>query len=235
MLILLLTLIISFDLHLNTAATVAKEGTFTFEVAINYQGEHICSGAIISEYLIVTTAHSIKHKLARDLTVTTADLTHEVNRTEIHPFFATATRDYDVALITLIKPMPLDTVITVSNIEVIPNNYIINGAKEGTLVYWETYPLQRLMYSHAELWAQDSCTRIISNDFAKNIDLLKYNEAKFCAAIEMGSCEGDDGGSLIVDDQLLGIVSSSVSCDMNFKLLVFTNLAYVREWVVDGY
>ncbi|XP_046802012.1 trypsin-3-like [Lucilia cuprina] len=225
---------------------LAEEGQFPFEVSIAYKFKDICGGAIISTHAIVTAAHCINYIEPNDLQVFVGvhnflifprGHIHNVATTKIHPEYEPTTRDYDVALVKLKESLELN-----ANVNIIPissTSHVYYGGKQGTLVYWEIENGSSLLFTQTELWAEKRCTPANAlGDFAVDLfddDLPPSSLAVICAGIPAGLCIGDDAGSLIVDNELWGIVSMNFECDSKDKPLILTNLAFVKEWIDDNY
>lgn len=242
MLFILLSIIFLNCICLNAANSFAEKCEFPHEVSVAYQGEHICGGAILTDNFIVTAAHCIKYIEVQDLMVVIG--VHDfkrylknnilrANRTIIHPQYIPHTRDFDLALIYLQKPLTLFNHIS-EPIEVMESNYKMIGGTLATLVYWEPDPGTELMYTDIELWDPERCTpESIWGDSVVGTAIAPSNNAVICLAIPEGICVGDDAGSLIVDNRLLGIVSRNIDCDVEEAPVLLTNLAYYRDWLEE--
>ncbi|XP_037823995.1 trypsin-2-like [Lucilia sericata] len=136
---------------------------------------------------------------------------HEIDATVIHPFYDRNTRDFDVALIKLLQPIDLSAS-NVNSIEIATSSYPFDAGTKGTLVYWELGEGAGLY--HTEMPP------------AKN--------ALICTSIPEGSCIPDQAGSLIVNEELWGLVSWHLDCDSEYKPLVFTNLVFVKHWIDEN-
>ncbi|XP_037816320.1 trypsin-3-like [Lucilia sericata] len=200
-------------------------------------GLDICGGAIISKYTIITAAHCIDVLESNYLKIIAgrhnfevAPVEHEVDATALHPLYNERNREFDVALIKLLQPLDL-SVSNVDLIEITTSSYPFDAGTKGTLVYWELGQGSMLYYAEVELWQQDICLNFATENYS---DMPPASNAIICTSIPEGSCIPDQAGSLIVNDQLWGLVSWHLDCDSEYKPLVFTNLVFVKQWIDDN-
>ncbi|KNC31424.1 hypothetical protein FF38_07275 [Lucilia cuprina] len=235
----LLTITISsLYFHLNNAViNYAEDKQFPFEVLIEENSLDICGGAIISKFTIITAAHCIDILPVINLLVTTginngesSPIDHEIDATVIHPFYDRTTRDFDVALIKLMQPIDLNAS-NVNSVEIANSSYPFDAGTKATLVYWDLGEDSGLFYAEVELWPQDLCLNFTT---IYNIEMPPAKNAHICTSIPEGSCISDQAGSLIVNDELWGLVSWHLDCDSEYKPLVFTNLTFVKHWIDEN-
>ncbi|XP_046801995.1 hypodermin-B-like [Lucilia cuprina] len=235
----LLTLIItSCYFHLNSAViNFAEDEQFPFEVVIEADGLDICGGAIISKFTIITAAHCIDvldsnyiKIIAGRHNFEVTPVEHEVDNTALHPLYNKKNREFDVALIKLLQPLDL-SLSNVDFIEIATSSYSFDAGTKGTLVYWELGKGAMLYYTEVEFWQQDTCLNFVTEIYS---NMSPARNAIICTSIPEGSCIDDQAGSLIVNDELWGLVSWHLDCDSEYKPLVFTNLVFVKNWINEN-
>ena len=209
---------------------------------------HFCGGSVIAATWIVTAAHCVARLAPDKVRVVAGSNTlqpglprHVVKRIIVHPSFAPATVDRDIALLELAEPLPMD-----DRIQAIA--LLRTGQEKKRLVKdaalavtgWgvtveDGVAVGSLRVLDVPLVLRRSCNRALAYDGAISINMI-------CAGYPTGgrdACQGDSGGPLTVDldidgkrtPTLAGIVSWGDGCAHVDKVGVYTRVAKFTAWV----
>ncbi|XP_025986027.1 chymotrypsin-2 [Solenopsis invicta] len=219
----------------------AKEGEIPYQVSLQDKNnsDHFCGGVILNENYVITTAHSVETKQAKDVIVVagTIDLNnpkslHNVEEIIIHENYdANDSWINDIALLKVTPPFENSTTIKpielrLTNVE----NYdpaVVSGW--GRL--WQTGPstnkLQRVDIFIAD---HSYCERQYQERFRMTV----YQNEQVCAfnpSSDKGSCQGDSGGPLTINNELVGLVSWAYGCADQIYPTVFTRVLTYKNWI----
>ncbi|XP_014213400.1 chymotrypsin-2 [Copidosoma floridanum] len=220
---------------------IAEIGAFPHQVSLRrLNGRHFCGGSIINDQWIVTAAHCLQKMGDRDITVITGTnrlseggVAYRSEKVIPHQKFSMMffVRN-DIGLIKVnrtiefdevTKPIPLPT----TNIK--ENNYpaVVSGwglVKGGgtsadlpdELQYLNTFLLSRWACSKKTLFPMFSSSKICA--------FTKQNQ---------GVCNGDSGGPLMADGNLVGVVSYGImGCALglpDFYTRVYSYLDWIEK------
>jgi trypsin len=99
----------------------------------------------------------------------------------------------------------------------------------GTLYFGDLTPSSQLQAVEVNIKTRSSCNSAYSNYGG-------ITENMICAAVSRGGkdfCTGDDGGPLVVDGQLVGIVSWAMGCALVYFPGVYSNVATLKSFVTE--
>ena len=209
---------------------------------------HFCGGSVVAATWIVTAAHCVTRLAPDKLRVVAGSNTlhaglprYVVKRIIVHPSFAAATVDRDIALLELAEPLPMD-----NRIQAIA--LLRTGQEKKRLVKdaplsvtgWgvtvdDGVAVSSLRVLVVPLVLRRSCNRALAYDGAISIHMI-------CAGYPTGgrdACQGDSGGPLTIDldidgkrtPTLAGIVSWGDGCAHVDKVGVYTRVAKFTAWV----
>lgn len=232
----------------------AVDGTLPWQVSLGVariadpRAAHFCGGSVVAANWIVTAAHCVTRLSADKVLVVAGSHTlqpglprYVVKRIIVHPAFAPATVDRDIALLELAEPLPMG-----ERIEAIA--LLRTGQEKKRLVKdaaltvtgWgvtvENGPaVASLRTLQVPLVLRRSCNRALAYDGAISIHMI-------CAGYPVGgrdACQGDSGGPLTIDldidgkrtPTLAGIVSWGDGCAHVDKVGVYTRVAKFTAWV----
>ncbi|XP_061397822.1 trypsin eta-like [Musca vetustissima] len=200
---------------------------------------HHCGGSIYNEWVIVTAAHCVNGRKKEDFIVVAGTVVRNgvigvvarISEIIMHDKYNLTITDYDVALLILATPLPLNA-ITMSPIE-LASEIPPHGAK-ATISGWGTTspggdkPIQMLAVD----------VPIVSNERCDSAyGPGRISDAMLCAGLEgvggKDACQGYSGGPLVVNGKLTGIVSWGYGCARPAFPGVYANVPHVRQWILD--
>lgn len=202
---------------------------------------HSCGGSIISSTYILTAAHCIIGTVASQILVVAGSNNRRgsdgvavpVEKMLMHNGYDSNTFNYDVALLKLPVPLPLNN-LTIRAIELAdksPNPGMMATATGwGRLTEGGVAP-ETLQEVNVPIVSRSVC----SDDYGPKINIT---DAMLCAGYRgvggKDSCQNDSGGPLIVNGKLTGIISWGFGCGRPEYPGVYADVAHVREWINDG-
>ncbi|KAH8418310.1 hypothetical protein KR222_009571 [Zaprionus bogoriensis] len=217
---------------------------FPYQASVQLHGQHICGGAIIGDYFILTAAHCFEEPWTElDYSVRLGSTQH-ANGGELlslrqiirHGGYNAVTHDNDLALLLLngrlnytqqLQAVPLageqDALTPETLLYVSGWGYQSEQGEEGV-----SPALRYVDVGHVE--AAD-CRRAYSK-------VLPITQRMLCAARDgQDSCQGDSGGPLVgytagsTQGKLYGIVSWGLGCAKPEFPGVYTSVAAFRNWI----
>ncbi|XP_059472528.1 brachyurin-like isoform X2 [Neocloeon triangulifer] len=216
---------------------------------LNYDG--FCGGSLISSRHVITAAHCIASFVASSVIVgTNQPLNHsspgylevfDTIRTP-HPKYDSGLLDYDIALLTLARDVPLGENIQPVLLPRLNTNLNLDG-RTGLLTGWGKINDDPNGYLSDDLLKVN--VPIVNNQNCVNAyGPIYLNERKVCVATQggtVGPCLGDSGGPLVVFDSefgetvQVGLVSfgAAQGCTVGFPT-VFTRLTSYIQWIADN-
>ncbi|KAL0276556.1 UNVERIFIED_CONTAM: hypothetical protein PYX00_004113 [Menopon gallinae] len=230
----------------------AMPGEFPWQVSLQllagWVARHICGGAILSSYWVVTAGHCIADLKPSALTVVAGD--HDLFTEEgteqrikvvriINGGYRTGDFTKDIAMLQLAAPLKMNAK-RVAPI-CLPQMNKKYSAGESTLVAgWgklsENGELPNILhYAELPVMSPSRCRKLY--------DTAGYgrymNKCQICGGFDRGgvdSCQGDSGGPLICKHEdnryyLCGVVSFGVGCARPKLPGVYTEVACYSNWI----
>ncbi|XP_048880547.1 serine protease hepsin isoform X2 [Brienomyrus brachyistius] len=234
----------------------ARQGSWPWQVSLQYDGVHQCGGSIISDRWIVSAAHCFPeryrhvarwrvllgsiYKAHTHSSVQTAEVQTVVFHSSYLPFVDPNVDDNsrDIAVLALtsrlqfteyIQPVCLPTY----------GQRLIDG-QMGTVTGWGNTEY----YGQPSDVLQEANVPIISDAICNAPDYYdnQITTSMFCAGYEKGgtdACQGDSGGPFVSEDtlskasryRLLGVVSWGTGCAMAKKPGVYTKVSRFLPWI----
>ncbi|XP_030387452.1 trypsin eta-like [Scaptodrosophila lebanonensis] len=199
---------------------------------------HECAGVIYSERAIVTAAQCLwglseGSKLMAVVGAQTRNGTdgmiYPISQWSYHPNFDYYTADYDIGVVVLAMPMDLaGHEVRAIGIRTerpgVGRNAIAAGwgyrEEGGPSSYW-------LEQVHVPIVSVEKCGEVYGAN--------QITERMICAGdlTEGGrdACQGDTGGPLVIDEQLVGLVSWGRGCARIGYPTVYTYVSSLKDWI----
>ncbi|MCL4125147.1 UNVERIFIED_CONTAM: hypothetical protein GTU68_023496 [Idotea baltica] len=234
----------------NTGMSRIIGGTETFPNEYPYQVVlrsnsmfHFCGASLISDEWVLTAAHCVDSATVDDFWITLGDhhkydpdetdeVTMRASEVIIHADWDTNTIRNDIALIKLSSPVEFtDTISPVC----LPYSELSISGQTGYAIGWGRTEYQGpvslvLLDVELNLLTADECLAQSSYNPNDITDFMICGEAP-----DQGTCNGDSGGAVLMDNngflELRGIVSFGVNCVHDLYPSVFTNVAEYITWI----
>lgn len=186
---------------------------------VDQDGYPFCDGTLTSADTVVTAAHCVSRRTPDQVrvvggrtdlsTIAPGDSVSTVTRIDVPEGFVAPQRGDDIATLTLADPFPYRPLPEATDTGGRPGT-------EGTLVGWGRLaadPNATTTVLHAAqvpLVADQTCADL----FDEHATGARYDShTMLCAGgAGAGGCAGDDGGPLVVDGELAGVLSWTLGC-----------------------
>ncbi|KAM9846090.1 ovochymase-1 [Aulostomus maculatus] len=219
--------------------------SWPWQVSLRFATMPACGGAIVSSLWVVSAAHCFKrYNKASFWTVLAGkhdlDSPQETGQQLVgvaaivkHHGYNTRTKDHDMALLKLQRPLLFNQFVRPINIWMNP----LPLHQQCTVTGWgathENGPrVTRLQEVNVTLLSPDDCRRFYAG---------RIKSSMFCAGKNGGgadACQGDSGGPLSCfhgdgNYELAGLVSWGIGCGRARKPGVYTNIQNHTRWIAD--
>ncbi|KAH8299796.1 hypothetical protein KR044_005974 [Drosophila immigrans] len=223
---------------------VTEIRNFPYQASIQLHGQHICGGAIIGDYFILTAAHCFEQPWSVfDYSVRLGATEHAMGGELLslrqiirHGAYDTLTHDNDLALLLLNARLNYT-----EELQAVPLATAQDALTPDTQLYVSGWGLQSesgdegvspvLRYVDLTHVEPAACT----SAYAK---VLPITQRMLCAGRDgHDSCQGDSGGPLVgyqpgsTEGKLYGIVSWGLGCAKREYPGVYTSVASFRTWI----
>ncbi|KAJ1521906.1 hypothetical protein ONE63_002242 [Megalurothrips usitatus] len=221
---------------------------YPWQVSFRARGSHICGGAILNKYWILTAAHCVKASVVTSARVVTiyvgsSDVNYggQVYQAEAiaaHPRYNKRTTQNDVGLVRLSRPIQFSD--TVKPTTLVAQGHEVTVNETLTVTGWgveheQDYDIPSTLQA-VDIPVID---RAACANTYKHIETgYLIDNTMFCAGFAAGgkdSCQKGDSGGPIVNAQnvQVGVVSWGVGCAEAGIPGVYTNLAnkVIRSWI----
>ncbi|KAG8010258.1 Serine protease hepsin [Nibea albiflora] len=232
----------------------ARQGSWPWQVSLQYDGVHQCGGSIISNRWIVSAAHCFPERYRfvnrwrvllgsiynKPVNANVAEVKTIVYHSSYLPFVDANIDDNsrDIAVLALTQPLTFNEYIQPVCLPAYGQR-LIDG-QMGTVTGWGNVGY----YGHLADVLQEANVPIISDTVCNAPDYYdnQITTSMFCAGYEKGgtdACQGDSGGPFVADDclsktsryRLLGVVSWGTGCAMAKKPGVYTRVSRFLPWI----
>ncbi|XP_055385657.1 trypsin 3A1-like [Condylostylus longicornis] len=232
----------SFDRSRIVGGVATNIRKFPYQVSLQAWDSnfHFCGGSIIGEKWILTAAHCTR-STTRKYYVRVGSTYHaeggfiyNVSRVINHPQFNPFTFNNDISLLELTEPISIKTRAAI--IDLPPNDREIKNSSMVTLSGWG-YTLNSKESNDALRFVKvytiefEECVKrfedVVGADVTDNM---------FCAGYPGGgkdACQGDSGGPVMLNDELVGIISWGEGCAAEQYPGVYTRVAALRDWIKE--
>lgn len=232
----------------------SRQGSWPWQVSLQYDGVHQCGGSIISNRWIISAAHCFPERYRfvnrwrvllgsiynKPVNANVAEVKTIVYHSSYLPFVDSNIDDNsrDIAVLALTQPLTFN-----ENIQPVClptyGQRLIDG-QMGTVTGWGNVGY----YGNLADVLQEVHVPIISDAVCNAPDYYdnQITTTMFCAGFEKGgtdACQGDSGGPYVAEDclskitryRLLGVVSWGTGCAMPKKPGVYTRVSRFLPWI----
>ncbi|EDS45388.1 trypsin 2 [Culex quinquefasciatus] len=208
-----------------------------YQVSLQRNNRHHCGGSIIDERWVLTAAHCTENTDAGIYSVRVGSSEHAtggqlvpVKAVHNHPDYDREVTEFDFCLLELGERLefghavqPVDLVRDEPADE---SQSLVSGWGDTRSLEESTDILRGVL---VPLVNREECAEAYQKLG------MPVTESMICAgfAKEGGkdACQGDSGGPLVVDGQLAGVVSWGKGCAEPGYPGIYSNVAYVRDWI----
>ncbi|XP_017886295.1 trypsin-1 [Ceratina calcarata] len=229
------------DLRMDGRIVGGEETTiFTapYQISLQYSGRHICGGSIIGSNWVVTAGHCSDYAASSyqirsgSTNVHSGGSLHKVVQIIRHKSYDTNRNGIpinDIALFRIADTFQFNngrkavSLFQGSSASLVGKNALITGwgnTESGKAP-------EALRKVSVPVITKKSC-----DDAYKSVGGVPAGQV--CAGYTQGgkdSCQGDSGGPMVVNGQLVGVVSWGMGCGTPKYPGVYTDVSYYRQWI----
>ncbi|XP_055378632.1 trypsin Blo t 3-like [Condylostylus longicornis] len=212
----------------------AEIENYPYQISLQLKGQHFCGGSIYKPNVIITAAHCVVGREAKDLNIRAGSKNRESGGVVIKvkeiisaEEWNEQTIDNDIAIIVLAENLQYSNKIQ-------PIELAKEEPKAGKLAKISGWGLLKeggrespliLKAITIAIWDRNDCNILVGERLTKNM---------ICAGIKeggQGPCQMDSGGPVVVDGKLVGVVSWAIGCARPNMPSVFANVPRYIGWI----
>lgn len=214
----------------------ATQGQFPFFASLrSHDNEHFCGGTVISCRFIITAAHCSFNKEPNDFFVVVGSILrlgrHDkylISKIVNHPRFDPHSIKNDISLVST-----LNSIVFYANVNKIAlSNDYVDGGFEAVLVGFGFTNIEGPLADYLQWLTTTTLTNLKCNSGLDNTSTTLYNH-QICTLAWSGKgfARADSGGPLIVDNELIGIISWRSNDNIGISPDVYTRVSSFRSWI----
>lgn len=213
----------------------ARPRQFPHQISIQYYDSHACGGSIINEYWILTAAHCIVPSMADGLVVKAGSLnlrnanTYEISLMISHEKYLDDESHNDIGLLRTRKPIQFNAFV-----QPIPLRSSVVGAGEIAVTSgWGRQVIDGpasdvLQFLQFKTLSNEECRNRMPEGYKTSI----YADSLCVQSVaNRGVCDGDSGGSLIINGALVGVTAWITEYCGSFYPDVYTRVSEHVNWI----
>jgi trypsin len=222
--------------------SIAESDQFPYQAAIiQLNRDFVCSGFIVNEFYIGTTAFCVKDFLPNQLeallgsnSLTRGGWLFRITQITLHDAFEATLHLNDVAVIRTNVPIRasprIRSIVLASNFLNPGSTVIISGFGKNSHLHNEV--AADIHFIRKQVITNSDCSsRLIQN--GENPNVVFGNN--FCTfnGIGQGTCTGDAGSPVVMNNQLVGIVSWDTFCGLGSPD-IHIRISNFRSWFIEN-
>ncbi|XP_071455059.1 mite allergen Eur m 3-like [Hetaerina americana] len=210
------------------------------QISLQVDGDHNCGGSIVNANYILTAAHCSQYEpeelsvLSGTNNLKTGGTRHKVTEIHYHEDYNPSDSWHnDVSVMKVDPPFQFDADGNTAPVTLPEQDIEPPVGAEVTVIGWgrlsymgelpdDLYEVSIFIWNHS-----------LCNDAYKPDGLTVYPE-QICADTpggNKGSCNGDSGGPLLMENTVVGLVSWARGCDEKGYPTVYTRVSAYRDWI----
>ncbi|XP_017778779.1 PREDICTED: transmembrane protease serine 9-like [Nicrophorus vespilloides] len=211
----------------------AGVGQFPHQISLRYGGLHVCGGALLDEFTVLTAAHCVINYNPGSLTVIAGTLylsqggqSSDVSHYIVHEQYNQAWSQHDVAIIKLRSGFHFDGTIAAVPLPYsdIDEDIDVTVSGWGMTTFPGNYP-DRLQYIDVRTLSVPKCQQLQTAKPVISSQLCTFT------GYGQGVCHGDSGGPLVdTYGYLVGIVNWGIPCGVGVPDVFLRVYSYL-DWI----
>ncbi|CAO1353413.1 unnamed protein product [Diamesa hyperborea] len=212
---------------------------FTYQISLRTTtNEHFCGGFVISAFWVGSAAHCTIDRTPATMVVVSGALSRSFGGITVrvaqivnHPEFDAITDENDISVIRTATNVGISN----DQVSVIPLGSIFIGAGVNAVVTGWGQTSNPGLLANTLQWA--TLTTITNDDCRSRFgasNAAKVFDSNICTFTRAGQgiCNGDGGGPLVANGQLIGVVSWGIPCALGSPD-VFSRISSYRSWMMS--
>lgn len=234
----------------------SRQDAWPYMVSISVYGQHLCGASLIANQWILSAAHCLVNSqgqryptdvikaIVGGASPKSASISSGVNVSALylHPDYSKQTKNNDIALLKLEKPIRFDTPLPHYFSRVSAENTInaLNTGRQVTVLGWGSTvaysPAEDVIAKYPRVLQEVQLSLKTEADFPDLKYAKQCSENTLICAFTQGkdACQGDSGGPLLLQVnntwKQIGIVSRGRGCASSYPG-IYTRVATYKKWI----